>query len=70
MTGAPRPEALRRRSNPEWAIPCPVHQCKAQPGRPCHTPRGRALTEGSHPSRYDAWIAQAVNTAEARRDAS
>jgi hypothetical protein len=55
--GAPMPAGLRRRQPPtEWAIPCPVDHCRAKPGTPCHTPTGRRLGAGSHPSRLDAWL--------------
>lgn len=60
--GAPIPAELRaslRRPKPdEWRIPCPVQQCRAKPGTPCHTPTGRRLGSGSHPSRLDAWLVQ------------
>ncbi|MCG6493397.1 hypothetical protein [Kitasatospora sp. A2-31] len=50
------PAGLRHREHPpEWAIPCPVPTCRAKPGTPCRSPRGRRLTTGSHPSRLDAW---------------
>lgn len=56
--GAPMPPGLRphRDRPPEWAIPCPVPNCHAQPGRGCRTPKGRPITAGSHPSRLDAWL--------------
>jgi len=60
--GAPIPANLRaslRRPRPdEWQIPCPVQKCHAKPGTPCHTPTGRRLTAGSHPSRLDTWLTQ------------
>lgn len=58
--GAPMPPGLRphRDRPPEWAIPCPVVTCRALAGRCCTTPRGRRLTTGSHPSRYDTWLIQ------------
>nr|BEK68808.1 hypothetical protein KPHV_60350 [Kitasatospora purpeofusca] len=58
--GAPMPEGLRpRRTHPEWAIPCPVHHCRAKPGLPClgRTTR-RPVAGGSHPSRLDTWLTQ------------
>ncbi|MFH8380675.1 hypothetical protein ACH4E7_06995 [Kitasatospora sp. NPDC018058] len=60
--GAPMPQGLRRHQPPpEWAIPCPVPTCRAKAGTPCRTPTGRRLTDGSHPSRADAWL---VHTAQ------
>lgn len=50
--------ATRYAHLPELAIPCPVPSCRARPRRPCHTPSGRELHAGSHPSRRDAYAAQ------------
>jgi hypothetical protein len=56
--GAPMPEGLRRHGTrpPEWTIPCPIPGCRAKPGTPCRTPRGRPVAGGSHPSRLDTWL--------------
>lgn len=40
---------------PELAIPCPLHACRALANRPCQTSKGRRMTQGTHPSRRDAW---------------
>jgi hypothetical protein len=40
---------------PELAIPCPLHSCRAEASHPCRTSKGRRMTQGTHPSRRDAW---------------
>lgn len=45
----------RRGMWPELAIACPLHQCRALPHRPCRTPSGREMKQGTHPSRQDAY---------------
>lgn len=50
------------KTTPELAVACPVDTCRALPQRPCTRPgRGgtrHRLTEGTHPSRTDAYLAQ------------
>jgi hypothetical protein len=45
----------RRAQWPELAVPCPLHDCRADAWRPCRTPSGREMRQGTHPSRRDAW---------------
>lgn len=40
---------------PELAIACPLHSCRAEASHPCRTSKGRRMTQGTHPSRRDAW---------------
>lgn len=47
----------RRQVWPELAVPCPLHACRALATRPCRTPKGREMRQGTHPSRQDAWRA-------------
>jgi hypothetical protein len=51
MTGAPRPDNLRRAPTPELAVACPY--CHARPGTRCTNRRGRYLTD-THASRKEA----------------
>lgn len=39
---------------PTLTVPCPA--CRARPGHPCHTPKGRQV--GRHPARLEAWLEQ------------
>lgn len=48
----------RRGMWPELAVACPLHHCRALPHRPCRTPSGREMKQGTHPSRREVYDAK------------
>ena len=41
---------------PELAVACPVQACRALAKKPCRSPSGRELREGTHQSRRETWV--------------